>query len=137
VSRYEVLLFLHLLGAFAVVAALLATTALAAGWPPDEADAPTRRRVGTLGARMFDIGGLVVLVFGVWLALDVEPYKLTDGWILGALALWVVAAGAGSRSIRAYRDGTADGTARLLYAATAAAVLAMLVLMIFKPGAGP
>ena len=46
-----------------------------------------------LGRRLWDVGGLLTLVFGVWLALD--DYDILDGWILTALVLWVVAAATG------------------------------------------
>ena len=130
-SRYEVLLFLHLLGAFAIFSALLATTALAFGWPPDEVEAPTRRRLSMLAARLFDVGGLVVLVFGIWLALDIDGYSLFDLWILAAIVLWVMVAALGRRA----RDTVGEASFARWHWLRAAVVVLLLADMIFKPGA--
>jgi hypothetical protein len=78
-----------------------------------------------LGRRLWDVGGLLTLVFGVWLALD--EYSIGDVWILIALALWAIAAYAGVR--------LGDTYSRSLYAVMAIATTALLVVMIYKPGA--
>ena len=119
-SRYELLLFLHLIGAFAAVGSVVVFSILFAG-----GERFAGPQLTFLGRRLFDVGGLLTLVFGVWLALD--EYSIVDGWILAALALWVVAAGAGSR--------VADSRSRAPYGVMAIATLALLVIMIYKPGA--
>ena len=73
-------------------------------------------------------------MFGIWLALDVDGYGLLDGWILAAFVLWAIAAGTGIRLGEAYSAGTGE-SARPLYAVMTIAVLALLVVMIYKPGA--
>ena len=83
-----------------------------------------------LARRLWDVGGLLTLVFGVWLALD--DYSLFDGWILIALVLWAVAAGTGIRLGEAAARGE---RATALYAAMTISVTALLVIMIYKPGA--
>jgi hypothetical protein len=127
VSRYEWLLFLHLIGAFAAVGSVVVFTVLLAG-----GDRIAGPQLTFLGRRLWDVGGLLTLVFGVWLALD--DYSIGDGWILTALALWVIAAGTGVRVGMAYDTGE-PRKARPLYAVMAIAVLALLVVMIYKPGA--
>ena len=74
----------------------------------------------------------MTLVFGVWLALD--DYSIVDGWILIALALWAVAGATGIRVGMAFESGEGE-KARPLYGVMALAVLALLFVMIFKPGA--
>jgi hypothetical protein len=120
VSRYELLLLLHLIGAFASVGSVVVFSVLLAGGER-VADAS----LTFLGRRLWDVGGLLTLVFGVWLALD--EYSIGDAWILIALALWAVAAYAGVR--------VADTRSRGLYALMAITVTALLVVMIYKPGA--
>ena len=86
------------------------------------------------------MGGLGTLVFGVWLAIDLDNYDLLDGWIVAALVLWFIAAGAGARVNIAYRTARDDGAplaanARTLQVVLILGTLALLVDMIFKPGA--
>jgi hypothetical protein len=127
VSRYEWLLFLHLIGAFAATGSIVVFSVLLLG-----GDRVAGQQLTFLGRRLWDVGGLLTLVFGVWLALD--DYSIVDGWILAALVLWAIAAGTGIRLGEAYSAGTGE-RARPLYAVMTIAVLALLVVMIYKPGA--
>jgi hypothetical protein len=129
VSRYDWLLFLHLIGAFAAVGSVVVFSVLLLG-----GDRVAGAQLTFLGRRLWDVGGLLTLVFGIWLALDVDGYGLLDGWILSALVLWAVAAGTGIRVGMAYDAGTGE-RARPVYAVMTIAVLALLVVMIYKPGA--
>lgn len=129
-SLYEWLLFLHVVAAFLLVAGLAAYGVLVLGGGGDAA----RRALGPPALALWNAGGLGVLVFGVWLALEVDGYELWDGWILSAIVLWLVASGAGGPLTRGVREGAGDRAA-LLYAVMAVATLALLVDMIFKPGA--
>src|SRR3712207_7230307 len=52
-------------------------------------------------------------VFGVWLALDLDAYEITDAWILIALALWLIAAGAGTRVGMAFDERSEEHTSEL------------------------
>jgi hypothetical protein len=130
VDLYDWLLFLHVLGAFAAVGSVVVFTVLLLAAQAT----PGVLRLTALGRRLWDVGGLATLVFGVWLALHVQGYDLLDGWILAALVLWAVAAGIGVRLGQAYKE---PGGARplLLWAVMTLAVSALLVDMIFKPGA--
>ena len=72
------------------------------------------------------------------IALALGEYDITDGWILGALVLWVVAAGAGVRlgqDLVGADGGRVSGRAWPLFGVAALATLGVLYLMIFKPGA--
>jgi hypothetical protein len=135
---YDTLLFLHLLTAFALVATVVIFSAFALG-------AATEPRLLTIGNALWAIGGLGTLVFGVWLALYVDGYELWDGWIIAAIVLWAIATELGRRAQLAYTPaaGTREGAAAAGAERQAAmwhwlrsvVVLALLVVMIYKPGA--
>lgn len=127
-SLYEWLLFLHVLAAFLLVAGLSAYGALVVS------GGAARRALALPATALWNIGGLGVLVLGIWLALYVDGYELWDGWIIAAIVLWIVASGAGSRLERGVRDGSLDGAGMLLAMMAGASTL-MLIDMIFKPGA--
>ena len=127
-SLYETLLFLHVLAAFLLVSGLAAYGVLVLG---GDVVRPVLRPPATA---LWNVGGLGVLVFGVWLALNVDGYELWDGWIIAALVLWVIASGAGGRLERGIREGRPEG-AQVLYAVMTLATLALLIDMVFKPGA--
>ena len=137
-SRYEWLLFLHVLSAFALVASLVIFTTLLAT-ARDGRPSPLLG-ISFLGSRLWDVGVLGTLVFGVWMAIDIDNYDLLDGWILAALVLWVIAAGAGARVGLAYRSLRDEGAQLAVVVRTQQLVMIvaatlMLVDMIFKPGA--
>ena len=157
-DKYDWLLFLHVTGAFiflgaAVVAWVFGIAAATRERPSEIALLLGLTRVAAIG---FGIGTTLLLVFGIWLVVDVDQYKIGDGWILGALVLFVasivIGAIGGSRDKRtillAQRlAGEGDlPSAELTAAARDARALAyniastlagfgVLVLMIFKPGA--
>ena len=126
---YEWLLFFHVLAAFLLVSGLAAYGVLLF-----EGGDVVRRVLGRPAGALWNAGGLGVLVFGVWLALNVDGYELWDAWIIAAIVLWLVASGAGGQLERAVRQGAFAGTRRL-YLVMALASLALLIDMIFKPGA--
>ena len=86
--------------------------------------------------RCWDVGGLGTLIFGIWLALNLDQYDFFDGWILLALALWAVAGAAGIRLGLAFDGDEPPPSNRInpLYAVMAISVTALLVVMIYKPG---
>src|SRR3954452_24143204 len=91
-------------------------------------------RMRFVADRCWDAGGLGTLVLGVWLALYLDQYDFFDGWILLALVLWLVATGLGQSVQR--RIGTEDIRAVYsLHWIRTIVVLALLVTMIWKPGA--
>ena len=159
VSRYDWLLFLHVLSAFALVGAVVVfTIVIVASWTRDVPSEIVRLfQVSRIGDVLIGVGSIGVLVFGIWLAIDVDGYELWDGWILAALVLWAAMGAIGSREGKVYnaardraralvREGNDAPSAELqalirdrrglwLHIATIVIVLAFLVDMIFKPGA--
>ena len=143
-SKYDWLLFLHLLAAFAIVATVVIFSAFAFGWTRDS-------RVLAVANVLWAIGGLGTIGFGIWLAIYLDAYKITDGWIIAAIVLWGVATELGRRAqvgytklANAQAEATATGGGEALSCAGNApiwhwlrsvAVLALLVVMIYKPGA--
>ncbi len=133
---YDFLLFVHVLAAFClmVVVVMYSAWALGASAPP---------RLVLLAEILWGIGGAGTLIFGVWLVFDVNGYGILDGWIIAALVLWAVSAEAHRRAYTAIRptagiDGAViapDEIAMARWSAIRAAlVLALLIVMIFKPG---
>jgi hypothetical protein len=144
----ETLLALHLLAAFATVTSIVMFVAVLVGARRAQAttDALAVMRLSNVAAILWNVGGITVLIFGVWLALDADQYDILDGWILAAIVLWVVASAAGGPLTRAYRDALGTGGEAalaavrsqrtvVLHAVMALATLALLIVMIYKPGA--
>ncbi len=101
---YDWLLFLHLLAAFLLSVTAVTYSAVAFG-------APAGGRTLFVADRCWDVGGLGTLILGVWLALYLDEYEIWDGWIIGAIVLWLAATGLGE-SIRKRRvDGRSAGGA--------------------------
>jgi uncharacterized membrane protein len=160
VSTYDWLLFLHVTGAFlliggAVVAGVLNLAAMRRERPSEIALLLGLTRVAVVA---ISIGLVVTFAFGLWLV-DEAPfsYGYGDGWVVTSLILWVVAGalgGFGGRRDRETRklaerlaaDGdtpTAELRTRLrdplslgLSYGSGLVILAILGLMIWKPGAG-
>ena len=137
-SLYEWLLFLHVLAAFLLVAGAVALGVLL--FAARGADGDGRGALlglSPLAMLLWDVGGLSVLVFGVWLALNVDGYELWDPWIIAALVLWLASAASGGnlRRILAEARGAAAPRALTVWAVMAVVTTALLLDMIFKPGA--
>jgi uncharacterized membrane protein len=152
------LLALHLLAAFALVAALVLFTAvMVADWgeaSPQRAAAYFH--VARIGGPLIAAGTALTLILGIWLAIDLKAYQPWDGWIIAAIVLWAIAGYTGSKVGAHYTKAQetveqlaaagdqpnaelaatlSDRRIRTLHAITIVAVVAILVLMIFKPGA--
>ena len=101
------------------------------------------------------VGAIVALVLGIWLVAHVGGYTIGEGWIVGALVLWVASlalGGIGGRHARHTRylaerlaaqgDSRTEELDRRLRAplargtnyASMLAVVAILILMVWKPG---
>jgi uncharacterized membrane protein len=157
-GKYEWLLFLHMTGAFlflgAAVVSLILTVAAQKYERPSEIVLLLRLTSYVVPA--FAIGGLLLLVFGLWLVND-AGYDYTDGWVIAALVLFIlsnVAGAVGGKRAEPARElaerlapendqPNAELKARLrdpvMLALDYGAALfgfAVLVLMIWKPGAG-
>ena len=99
--------FLHLLAAFVLVSGLVAYSVLVLSSRGEAVS----RALGSPALALWNAGGLGTLVFGVWLALDVDGYELWDGWIIAALVLWLIGSGAaGGSAPRCARDGRSGGS---------------------------
>ena len=152
-------LALHVLSAFSLVAGIVLFWVIIVAvrridTPGDTLRLGPMAKVGnvTVGAGM---GGTII--FGVWLAFSVGAYDIWDGWILAALVLWIVGAALGRRTGEAYMQGpklaeeleSAGQTGRseellvvnrtsqglLMHTLTSLVVLAIIIDMIWKPGA--
>ena len=153
------MLAFHVLSAFSLVAGstlfwVLVVAVRRIDTPDDTLRLGPVARVGN-AAIGIGMGGTIIL--GVYLAFAVDGYALWDGWILAALALWLVGAALGRQVGEAYLQGprkalelkgagengpnaellALNRTSRgvLLHALTSAVLLLILIDMIWKPGA--
>lgn len=142
---YDWLLFLHVLGAFAMVGATVVFWAVMLA--ARRADRPSTLTPVFAPANIaVGAGSVLTLVFGIWLAIHLDGYELWDGWILAALVLWAVSVELGRRGGAAIDTAAAEGDAALsaelrnsrttlMLTASTVALLVILALMIWKPGA--
>ena len=124
---YDTLLFFHLIAAFLLAVTIVMYSAVALG-------ATSSPRMLFVADRCWDVGGLGTLIFGIWLALNLEQYDFFDGWILLALFLWFVATGLG-QSVQRRIGGDDIRSVIALHWIRTAVVIGLLVTMIWKPGA--
>ena len=153
------LLALHVLSAFALVAALVLFWILIVATRNLDTPGPTIAvgRVAIVGSATVTAGIAGTIAFGVWLAISLDAYKVWDGWVIAAIVLWAVAAGTGGRAGKEYtrafdraRELDAAGqtgpdsellalnrTTQGLLLQTISSVVTLLILidMIWKPGA--
>jgi hypothetical protein len=136
-ALYHTLLFLHVLCAFMLVATVVIFTAIGLGI------AMTPRTL-TVGNVLWAVGGLGVLVFGIWLAINLSQYHPWDGWVIAAIVLWALATETGRRAQAGFDSsppspegtiGRPVGNAMTMHWVRTVLVLALLVVMIYKPGA--
>jgi uncharacterized membrane protein len=157
VTTYDWLLFAHVTGAFAllggaVAAAVFSLSALRRERPSEVAVLLGLTRVAVVAVVA---GSMLTLVFGLWLVHEAH-YGYGDGWIVAAIALWIVGSVTGeaggrrdarTRELaeRLAREGDAasaelrarlrDPVSLALSYGSGAAMLAILVLMVWKPEA--
>ena len=159
-SLYDWLLFLHILTAFALVSALVVFWII--GVVARNVDRPAESlryfRVAQPANVLMIAGTIGTLVFGIWLAIERDEYKVWDGWIIAALVLWVVASATGQRGGRPYMEAKklaerlaaegrgeepspelhaklTDRNGMILNVVSSLAVALLLIDMIYKPGA--
>ena len=153
------LLALHLLSAFAMVAAMvvfwvIVLVARGSDLPGKTADAA---RLLPIGSICIAVGSIGTIVLGVWLAIALDDVNVWDGWVVAAIVLWVVASETGRRGGNEYNlvvaranellaAGQTDPDPRLqelarsrraltLQIVATTATLLILVDMVWKPGA--
>jgi hypothetical protein len=124
---YHTLLFFHLVAAFLLAITVVMYSAVALG-------TPARPRMLFVADRCWDVGGLGTLLFGIWLALNLDEYDFFDFWILLAIVLWFVATGLGQSVQRRLGDENPRAVTAMHWLRTIV-VLALLVTMVWKPGA--
>lgn len=136
---YDWLLFLHVLSAFVVVGALTALWALVLSTrtAAPVLAAASSMRFGRFAGILVGAGMIGAIVFGIWLAIDVDGYELWDAWILASLVIWVFAGWAGTLAGKAFASDAVNGRRAGIrfQALNSVGVLVILVLMIWKPGA--
>ena len=145
-SKYDWLLFLS----GSIVAGILALTAMQRERPSEVA---LLLRLTRPAVVVVAFGSLVTLALGIWLA-DYVGYGLGRGWIVAAIVLWVVSAalgGPGGTMMRHTRElaerlaaegdrpsdelraAVRNPRALVLNGISFALLLAILVLMVWKP----
>jgi uncharacterized membrane protein len=104
-------LALHVLSAFAWVTGIVVSWVLiVAVRRVDTAQETIRMEpVVRIGNAAVGIGMAGTMVLGLWLAFSVGGYEIWDGWIIAALALWVISARLGQRTGAAYMEGASCG----------------------------
>lgn len=153
------LLALHVLAAFSYVAGMVLFWVLIVAVRKIDTPEGTLRLAptGLVGNVAVGIGGVGTIVLGIWLAFAKDGYAIWNGWIIAAIVLWVISAGVGQRTGKAYMEGvkkaqelesagqtgpsaellainrTSQGV--LLHSIASLAVLLILIDMIWKPGA--
>ena len=123
---YDLLLFLHVLSAFALMSGVICSVP----YLMLRMDGPAVERAFKVGGILAAVGGMGTLILGLLLIWDAE-YEFFTLWVIGALVLWAIGTGAGER---AGRSEDREKGSKLLAVAGAATVV-ILILMIWKPGA--
>jgi hypothetical protein len=114
-------------------------------------------RVAMVGATILGVGLIGVIAFGIWLAILRDAFHPWDGWVIAATILWCIATAAIVRAVAEYRKPAeraraliASGqagpdaelaalnrttTALLTRALASAAIVLIVIDMVYKPGA--
>ncbi len=146
---------LHLLSAFAVASALVLFSVLVYSGRRMTTLEQTRTlfRVAPTGNLLITAGLVLVLVFGLILALDSDSFEIWDGWVLAAIVLSIAFGGVGQRAgayytdVQKLADTPGDGneaevlarlrapTGAMLHGAAVVLFVLIVLDMVFKPGA--
>jgi uncharacterized membrane protein len=159
VSFEDWIFALHLLGAATLVGSLvmswIVVVALRSADTPDAT--LSLNRVAMVGTAAIVAGLVLAIGFGIWLAILRDAYQVWDGWVIAAIALWAIATVALLRSFVEYAKPVARARALVasgetgpsteltalnrsrtglaLRALASAAVVLIVIDMIWKPGA--
>ena len=157
-TKYDWLLFVHVAGAFCFLSGAVMTgvVQLAAFRRERPSELALLFNVNRVGVSLVGIGSLLALAFGIWLA-EYLGYGVGDEWVVAAIALWAASgvlggiggsrakkarllaqelARGGDRPSRELRRLVTDPVAAALNYGSGALLVAILVLMVWKPGAG-
>jgi uncharacterized membrane protein len=155
-SNFQIALLLHIVGAILYFSGLALTTAalLAARRRERPSEIALLLRLSPYGVALVGVGFIVLLGFGLWLV-DLTPAEFDQAWLSAALALFVAAAilgGIGGRKPREarvlatrlagendepsleLRQLLTDPISTALNALAGLASVAILVLMVWRPG---
>jgi hypothetical protein len=130
---YEALLFFHVLASFFLAMGVVIYSGFVLG-------GPVNRGTRLVAEILWGVGGLGTLALGIWLALNRPEYEIWDGWIIGAIVLWLAATGTGQPVSMAFQprgDDSAiavDQRITLMHWLRVLLVVALLVVMVWKPG---
>jgi uncharacterized membrane protein len=131
---YHALLFLHVLAAFFLAGAVVMYSAFVLG-------SPVNRTTRLIAEILWGVGGLGTIALGIWLVLNRPEYEIWDGWIIAAIVLWIAATGVGSQVSAAIRPSGDDSSiaidrrVALMHWTRTLLVIALLAVMVWKPGA--
>lgn len=153
------LLGLHLLSAFALAASITLFWILIVASRNVDTPGTTLAigRVAAVGAITVRVGSIGTLIFGIWLAINLDHIQVWSGWVIAAIVLLAITAAAGQRSgseyMRAMKKAeeldaagqtgsnpellALNSTSRGLWLHLVATIAVFLILvdMIWKPGA--
>jgi hypothetical protein len=156
VDFYDWMLALHLLSAFAVASALVLYSVLVVKGRLASASLDTARllfRVAPVATPLIAAGTVLVLIFGVILAIDGGPqdFEIWNAWVIIGIVLWALLGAVGQRTGAYYTDvqklaesgGDASErevlarlqapTGAVLHLATLVVFVLLLLDMLFKP----
>jgi uncharacterized membrane protein len=157
VDFYDWMLALHLLAAFSVAAALVVYSVLVVSGRRNATLEHARMlfRVAPIATPLIAAGSVLVLIFGVILAIDGGPqdFEIWNAWVIIGIVLWALLGAIGQRTgayytaVQQRAESGGDGaeqeviarlqapTGALLHLATLAVFVLLLLDMIFKPWA--
>jgi uncharacterized protein (DUF697 family) len=133
---YDTLLFLHILCAFLLISAIVMYSAFVLG-------GPVSHRTALVAGVLSAVGGMGVLIFGIWLAIYVKGIEPWDGWVIAAIVTWAAGFALSSQPEKAINEATGDevasvsisSRATVFHWASSAMFVVLLVIMVWKPGA--
>jgi uncharacterized membrane protein len=101
VGFYDWMLALHLLSAFSVAAALVLYGVLVFSGRRSSASLEHARllfRIAPVATPLIAAGTVLVLIFGVILAIDPDQFEIWDGWVIAGIVLWGLLGAVGRRT---------------------------------------
>ena len=144
-TGYNIMLLLHILTAMAAFAPMFVHPLL--GEQSKQLDPSSRRQVLRFivqnGRRVY-LPALVVtgiLGFGL-VGMSADAYELSQGWVIASIIVWIALNGtlhavvAPAERAMADGDDSAEGRVTVGGALVALLLIAMIYLMVFKPGLG-
>jgi hypothetical protein len=110
-------------------------------------------RIAPVATPLIAAGSVLVLIFGVILAIDSNEFEIWDGWVIAGIVLWAVLGAVGQRTgayytnVQKLAEGDASAaeeevlarlrapTGAVLHLVTLGIFVLILLDMLFKPGA--